>query len=85
MGGASSKLEQRAMQSLTSIDSFSFLIIELKTKVDSLPSEGISPQELDRILENGHFQPKTEWLLKDAYGIGICNFVLIRTSGKVEE
>lgn len=41
----------------------------MKTSIENLPSGDLTPAELDRILENGHFQPKTESLLKDAIGI----------------
>ena len=41
----------------------------MKVKVDSLPSSPITPEVLDRVLEEGKFRPKTDAILKSAQGI----------------
>ncbi|KAK8824339.1 hypothetical protein WA577_006737, partial [Blastocystis sp. JDR] len=56
MGASGSKLArvgQRTAQSL-------------KTKVDNLPVDGITQEELDRVLAEGNFRPKTDALLRQA-------------------
>ena len=40
----------------------------MKTAVDNLPNGEITPQMLDRILEEGSMTPKTDALLKQARG-----------------
>ena len=50
------------------------MIPDVKTKVDRLPTDGITPEMLDAVLERGNFRPKTDALLKDAKGYVICNF-----------
>lgn len=40
----------------------------MKTAVDNLPDGEITPQMLDRILEEGSMTPKTDALLKQARG-----------------
>ncbi len=40
--------------------------IGLKTKVDNLPVDGITQEELDRVLAEGNFRPKTDALLRQA-------------------
>ena len=40
----------------------------MKAKVDSLPSSPITPEVLDRVLEEGKFRPKTDAILKTAKG-----------------
>lgn len=40
--------------------------IGIKTKVDNLPVDGITQEELDRVLAEGNFRPKTDALLRQA-------------------
>lgn len=49
------------------------MIPDVKTKVDRLPTDGITPEMLDAVLERGNFRPKTDALLKDAKGYALCN------------
>ncbi|KAK8790599.1 hypothetical protein WA588_002349 [Blastocystis sp. NMH] len=56
MGSAGSKIQQKGIQTLKNV----------KTKVDRLPTDGITPEMLDAVLERGNFRPKTDALLKDA-------------------
>ena len=56
MGGISSRIQQKGIQSLK----------QMKVKVDSLPSSPITPEVLDRVLEEGKFRPKTDAILKSA-------------------
>lgn len=56
----------------------------MKTSIENLPSGDLTPAELDRILENGHFQPKTESLLKDAIGIVFIINLLSSTPAGVQ-
>ena len=43
--------------------------LDLKKAVDNLPSDGITKEELDRVLAEGNFRPKTDMLLKEATGL----------------
>ena len=45
--------------------------IDLKKAVDNLPSDGITKEELDRVLAEGNFRPKTDMLLKEATGVSL--------------
>ena len=47
------------------------MIADVKNKVDRLPTDGITPEMLDAVLERGNFRPKTDSLLKEAKG---CSF-----------
>ena len=44
------------------------MILDVKNKVDRLPTDGITPEMLDAVLERGNFRPKTDALLKEANG-----------------
>lgn len=69
MGAARSRIVQTGEKTLHSraIEMLR-LFTDLKKAVDNLPTEGITKEELDRVLEQGNFRPKTNMLLKEATG-----------------
>lgn len=69
MGGISSRIQQKGIQSLKRCVEVVLWFLEMKVKVDSLPSSPITPEVLDRVLEEGKFRPKTDAILKSAQGI----------------
>ena len=69
MGSAGSKLAQKGTQSLKSMHFQEIRYnLDLKKAVDNLPTDGITQEELDRVLSQESFRPKTDMLLKQARG-----------------
>lgn len=60
------------------------MIPDVKTKVDRLPTDGITPEMLDAVLKRGNFRPKTDALLKDAKGYAFCNLWTVERQEKMK-
>lgn len=57
----------------------------MKTKVDSIPTGPITPEALDRVLEEGNFRPKTDAMLKSAQSIFLTNNLLIERQKEMND
>lgn len=69
MGGVGSKVTQKGVQGLQRTSFGEWVdFVEFKKVVNDLPTEGITQAELDRVLSQGSFRPKTDRLLKEATG-----------------
>ena len=79
MGSAGSKLSQKGTQSIKSRHfQERRYSLDLKKAIDNLPSDGITQEELDRVLSQESFRPKTDMLLKQARGSYYCIYVNCR-------
>ena len=57
----------------------------MKAKVDSIPTGPITPEALDRVLEEGNFRPKTDAMLKSAQSIFLTNNLLIERQKEMSD